>query len=42
VLTLAINNVAQKEEAAMKMLLELCVRNPESTACEVWSLRSQD
>jgi hypothetical protein len=28
VLTLAINNVAQKEEAAMKMLLELGVRNP--------------
>jgi hypothetical protein len=28
VLTLAINNVAQKEEAAMKMLLELGIRNP--------------
>jgi hypothetical protein len=42
VLTLAINNVAQKEEAAMKMLLVLGVRNPQSTACDVWSLRFQD
>jgi hypothetical protein len=42
VLTLAINIVAQKEEAAMKMLLELGVRNPQSTACEIWSLRFQD
>jgi hypothetical protein len=42
VLTLAIDNVAQKEKAAMKMLLVLGVRNPQSTACEVWSLRFQD
>jgi hypothetical protein len=35
VLTLAINNVAQKEEAAMKMLLVLGVCNPQSTACDV-------
>jgi hypothetical protein len=42
VLTLAINNVAPKEEAAMKMLLVLGVRNPQSTACDVWSLRFQD
>jgi trimethylamine:corrinoid methyltransferase-like protein len=42
VLTLAINNVAQKEEAAMKMLLELGVRNTQSIACEVWSLHFQD
>jgi hypothetical protein len=28
VLTIAINNVAQKEEAAMKMLMVLGVRNP--------------
>jgi hypothetical protein len=41
-LTLAINNVAQKEEAAMKMLLILGVHNPQSTACDVWSLRFQD
>jgi hypothetical protein len=26
----------------MKMLLVLGVRNPQSTACEVWSLRFQD
>jgi hypothetical protein len=32
-------NVAQKEEAAMKMLLVLGVRNPQSTAYDVWSLR---
>jgi hypothetical protein len=31
VLTLAINNVAQNEEAAMKMLLVLGVRKPQST-----------
>jgi hypothetical protein len=42
VLTLAINNVAQKEEAAMKMLLVLDVRNPQSTVCDIWSLRFQD
>jgi hypothetical protein len=42
VLTLAINNVAQKEEAAMKMLLVLDIRRPQSTACDVWSLRFQD
>jgi hypothetical protein len=35
VLTLAINNVAHKEETAMKMLLVLGVRNPQSTACDV-------
>jgi hypothetical protein len=35
VLTIAINNVAQKEEASMKMLLVLGVRNPQSTVCEV-------
>jgi hypothetical protein len=29
------NNVAQKEEAAMKMLLVLGVRNPQSTTCDV-------
>jgi hypothetical protein len=40
VLTLAINNVAQKEEAAMKMLLVLDVCNPQSTACDVWSFVS--
>jgi hypothetical protein len=38
VLTLAINFVAQKEEAAVKMLLVIGVRNPQSTACDVWSL----
>jgi hypothetical protein len=42
VITLAINNVAQKEEAALKMLLELGVRNPQLIACDVWSLRFQD
>jgi hypothetical protein len=42
VLTLAINIVAQKEEAAMKMLLVLGVRNPQSIACDVWCLRFQD
>jgi hypothetical protein len=41
VLTLAINNVAQKEEAAMKMLLELGVRNPQSTACVVGAFVSR-
>jgi hypothetical protein len=39
VLSLAINNVAQKEEAALKVLLLLGVRNPQSTACDIWSLR---
>jgi hypothetical protein len=29
-------------EAAMKMLLVLGVRNPQSTDCEFWSLRFQD
>jgi hypothetical protein len=38
VFTLAINSFAQKEEAAMKILLVLGVRNPQSTACDVWSL----
>jgi hypothetical protein len=42
VLTLAINNVAQKEEATMKMLLKLGERNPQSTTCDIWSLRLQD
>jgi hypothetical protein len=42
VLTLAITIVAQKKEAAMKMLLVLGVRNPQSIACDVWSLRFQD
>jgi hypothetical protein len=42
VLTLAINILAQKEEAAMKMLLVLGVRNPQSIACAVWSLSFQD
>jgi hypothetical protein len=45
VLTLAINNVAQKEEADLKPyedVLVLGVRNPQSTACDVWSLRFQD
>jgi hypothetical protein len=42
VLTLAINNVAQKEEAVLKLLLVLGVRNPQSIACDVWRLRFQD
>jgi hypothetical protein len=42
VLTLAINIVAQKEEAAMKMLLVLGVRNPQSIAYDIWSLCFQD
>jgi hypothetical protein len=42
VLTLAINNVPKKEEVAMKMLLVPGVSNPQSTACDVWSLRFQD
>jgi hypothetical protein len=46
VLTFAINNVAQKEEADLKpcedVVLVLGVRNPQSTACDVWSLRFQD
>jgi hypothetical protein len=42
VLTLAINTIAQKEEAAMKMLLVLGVCNPQSIACGVWYLRFQD
>jgi hypothetical protein len=44
VLTLAINIVAQKEDARslVKMLLVLGVRNPQSTACDVWSLRFKD
>jgi hypothetical protein len=33
VLTLAINNVPQKEEATMKFLLVLGVHNPQSTVC---------
>jgi hypothetical protein len=41
-LTLARNIVAQKEEAATKMLLVLGVRNPQSIACDVRSLRFQD
>jgi hypothetical protein len=35
-------NVAQKKEAAMKVLLVLGVCNPQSIACDVWSLHSQD
>jgi hypothetical protein len=42
VLTLAITIVAQKKEAVMKMLLVLGVRNLQSIACDVWSLRFQD
>jgi hypothetical protein len=34
--------VAQKKEAAMKMLLVLGVRNTQSIACDVWCLRFQD
>jgi hypothetical protein len=42
VLTLAINNVAQKDEVDMKMLLVLGVHNPQSAACDVWCLRFKD
>jgi hypothetical protein len=42
VLTLAITIVAQKKEAAMKMLLVLGIRNPQSIAYDVWCLRFQD
>jgi hypothetical protein len=41
VLTLAIKNVSQKEEAAIKMLLVLGLRNPQSTACEVGAFISK-
>jgi hypothetical protein len=42
VLTLATNNVAQKEEATMEFAEDdavLGVRNAQSTACGVWCLR---
>jgi hypothetical protein len=45
VLTLATNIVAQKEDATLKFyedVLVLRVRNPQLTACDVWSLRFQD
>jgi hypothetical protein len=42
VLTLAINDVAKKEEVAVNMLLVLGVRNPQSIAYDVWSLHFQD
>jgi hypothetical protein len=45
VLTLAINIVAQKKDATLKFyedVLVLGVRNPQLTACDVWSLRFQD
>jgi hypothetical protein len=29
-------------EVVVKMLLVLGIRNPQSTSCDVWSLRSQD
>jgi hypothetical protein len=39
VLTLAINIVAQKEKAAVKMLWSSRRTQPQSTVCDVWSLR---
>jgi hypothetical protein len=42
VLTLAINDVAKKEEVAVNMLLVLGVRNPQLIAYDVWSLHFQD
>jgi hypothetical protein len=45
VLTLAINNVAQKEEATLKSCEDVAGSrrtHPQSTACGVWCLRFQD
>jgi hypothetical protein len=45
VLTLAINNVAQKEEATLKSCEDVVGARrtqPQSIACDVWSLRFQD
>jgi hypothetical protein len=45
VLTIAINNVAQKEEVALKYCENVAGARrtqPQSIACDVWSLRFQD
>jgi hypothetical protein len=45
VLTLAIHNVAQKEEVALKSCEDVAGAGrtqPQSTACDVWSLRFWD
>jgi hypothetical protein len=40
--TLAINNVAKKEDVVTKMLLVLGIHNLQLTAYDVWSLCFQD
>jgi hypothetical protein len=46
VLTLAINNVAQKEEVTLEFVEDVAgarrTQTPQSTTCEVWCRRFQD